>query len=575
MKQWAVEMYDASGKYPTATIDGNAFALGSFDQCINIAEGPPGTAISGKYCLVKPLPSLRTELSLSKFEELRIGFCIPSACTPKELENYCTNSGMVIVSDVSCQTKEDHFHFDIGTKIVLTFFALWILWIIFSTIYDIRIQYLNKEPSHWLLVSFSCYTNAKKLFDITTDETEIACLNGIRVLTMIWIIVVHHHLNAYNFPYRNDHKEEFYASRITRGIIATGAETSVNTFFLLSGMTLSYVFMRKTGNLGKFNLLAFYVHRYVRLTPTLGVIVLVYVFLLKYMGSGPLCPEILARVSAPCERNWWKTLLYMQNIDRSVCVEQSWFLGMDTQLYLLSPLLLLPLLKKPKLALYAIGCLAMGCVALSIMPTLLFLRDGNQYSSTIKTIHDRAPYNVAGPWLLGIIMGYVIYRNKKAKSDIIINKIYIVVFWTVAVSVILTCMFYQFHGAELMVISKSVRRTAWSLAVAWIVYACHFGYGGIANRFLSSKKFKFLSRISYSVFLSHILIQIILIESMQVPVVLTESYLLETVWINFAITLPVSIFLTITCELPLISIEKRIFSSPRNQIRNSPGSKNI
>ncbi|XP_031352998.1 nose resistant to fluoxetine protein 6-like isoform X2 [Photinus pyralis] len=566
-------MYDASGKYPTAKMNANSYALGSFDQCINIAEGPPETVISGKYCIGKLRPNWELTVSSSGFDEIRIGICIPSTCTAKEVESYYQEISSI--SEDSCQTTKDHFQLDAGSKIILTFFALWILWVIFSTIYDIVIQHMNKEPLHWLLVSFSWYTNAKRLFDVTTDETEIACLHGMRVLTMIWIIVVHHHLNAGDFPFRNNIKKEFFATHITRGIIATGAETSVNTFFLLSGLTLSYVFMRKTARFGKFNLLAFYVHRYVRLTPTLGVIILVYVFLLKYMGSGPLWPEIVERLSASCETKWWKTLLYIQNFDSHICVEQSWFLGMDTQLYLLSPLLLLSLLKKPRLALYAIGGLAMCCVALSIIPTLLFARNRSQYSSTVMEMHDRAPYNVAGSWLLGMILGYLIYNNSSRKSNININKIYVVVLWTAAVGAILACMFYQFHGVELMVISKSLRRTAWSLAVALIIYACQFGYGGIINRFLSNKIFKFLSRISYSVFLSHILIQIVLIESMQVPVVITQSYLLETVLINFVVTLPVSIFLTVTCESPLISIEKRILGSHRNQMKNVDKSKGI
>ncbi|XP_031352999.1 nose resistant to fluoxetine protein 6-like [Photinus pyralis] len=573
MKRWAVEMYDASGKYPPATLDGNSFALGSLDQCINIAEGPPGTEISGKYCLGRVTPrwemTLETKTATSQLDDTVIGYCIPSTCTAKEFESYYANSGLERVSELSCQTKKDHFQFDVGTKVVLTFFALWILWIIFSTAYDIVIQHLNKEPSHWLLVSFSCYTNTKRLFDITTDATEITCLHGLRVLTMIWIILVHHYLSVSNFPERSNYKEDFYAAHITSGIIATGAETSVNTFFLLSGLTLSYVFMRKTGKLGKFNLLAFYAHRYVRLTPTLGVIVLVYVFLLKYMGSGPLWPELARRVSAPCETNWWKTLLYIQNSDKYICVEQTWFLGMDTQLYFLSPLLLLPLLKKPRLALYVIGGLAMCCVALSIIPTLLFIRARSQYSPTIRQIHDWAPYNVAGPWLLGIILGYLIYSNSNRKADTNINKIYVVVIWTTAVAVILACMFYRFNDTALVAIAKPLRRTAWAVAVACIVYACQFGYGGIVNRFLSSKIFKFLSRISYSVFLSHLLIQVVVIEGMQMPVVISQSYLLEILLTNFAITLPVSILLTVTCESPLISIEKRILSSPRNQIKNS------
>lgn len=51
-------------------------------------------------------------------------------------------------------------------------------------------------------------------------------------------------------------------------------------------------------------------------------------------------------------------------------------------------------------------------------------------------------------------------------------------------------------------------RTAWSISICWIIYACHLGYGGIFNWFLSLKLWTPLSRASYTLYLVHIVYQI-------------------------------------------------------------------
>lgn len=52
-------------------------------------------------------------------------------------------------------------------------------------------------------------------------------------------------------------------------------------------------------------------------------------------------------------------------------------------------------------------------------------------------------------------------------------------------------IYYLFYGA--------LHRTIFALAVAWLLYACHIGYGGFINKFLSWKLFLPLSALCYSV----------------------------------------------------------------------------
>lgn len=64
---------------------------------------------------------------------------------------------------------------------------------------------------------------------------------------------------------------------------------------------------------GRINVPVLYLHRFLRLTPFLGVAILITVSVLKYAGSGPLWPVIMNMLSGQCEENWWKTMLYVQN----------------------------------------------------------------------------------------------------------------------------------------------------------------------------------------------------------------------------------------------------------------------
>ena len=46
-------------------------------------------------------------------------------------------------------------------------------------------------------------------------------------------------------------------------------------------------------------------------------------------------------------------------------------------------------------------------------------------------------------------------------------------------------------------------KTLWSLALGWVIFSCHKGYGGVVNSFLSWKAWIPLSKLSYAAYLIH------------------------------------------------------------------------
>ncbi|CAN7991500.1 unnamed protein product, partial [Ixodes pacificus] len=109
MKRSAVAVVDSSGKLPNGLMSGTAVSLGHFDQCLDIDAGG---AFRGQFCNLElwlrdlPRPSAKSEdvipdgdSALSFFYDngywlklfpMRLGICIPSACSADDLQRMAT-----------------------------------------------------------------------------------------------------------------------------------------------------------------------------------------------------------------------------------------------------------------------------------------------------------------------------------------------------------------------------------------------------------------------------------------------------------------------------------------------------
>ena len=54
----------------------------------------------------------------------------------------------------------------------------------------------------------------------------------------------------------------------------------------------------------------------------------------------------------------------------------------------------------------------------------------------------------------------------------------------------------------------SLSKLTWPMSISWIIFACHYGYGGFINTMLSVKAFVPLTRLSYCAYLIHPVIMI-------------------------------------------------------------------
>ena len=149
----------------------------------------------------------------------------------------------------------------------------------------------QKDSLILLLQAFSIKRNLPKIFNITgSSEGDLSCVHGIRFLSMTWVILGH--TFYFSLPYvdnpvwaLNIINNSWTMEAVEQGLF------SVDSFFFLSGLLVSYIFLRRwsfkeqlTSPLTWFKVI---LHRYVRLLPPYIALVLLIEPLSFYTCSGP------------------------------------------------------------------------------------------------------------------------------------------------------------------------------------------------------------------------------------------------------------------------------------------------
>jgi peptidoglycan/LPS O-acetylase OafA/YrhL len=96
------------------------------------------------------------------------------------------------------------------------------------------------------LIAFSIHSNGKNLFDMTRNETSnsIECLNGLRSLSLLWIIFGHRFFDMFLSPATNTQvaTEEWLGSIFS--LSHTTFHLAVDTFFLMGGLLVTWSVMK-------------------------------------------------------------------------------------------------------------------------------------------------------------------------------------------------------------------------------------------------------------------------------------------------------------------------------------------
>ncbi|XP_063604151.1 nose resistant to fluoxetine protein 6-like isoform X2 [Penaeus indicus] len=616
---WPLQMVDSWGKFADGMLVGNLNLMGFFRECVRISVTQDDADFRGQYCFLSYGASKNTSNVTDERQDLRTPMlstmmhpslpttyatCMPSTCTRDELRdtvNEALAPAGYELTLVQCQVEHPQRAFSADEIFGIVFFSVLAAVLVIATFLDVwsecfQQQTLRKGPAKYLLV-FSVSHNLQKLFHLDTSKNPgvISCLHGIRFLSICWVVLGHQY--AYSVYLASNPLELPELAKPAAFQIIANGDLSVDTFFLMSGTLVCLSVLKQMSQAGKFNAALYYLHRITRLLPPIAMADAFLATVSGLLVTGPLAELYRSFYLKGCRHSWWMDVTFISNLlfphladmgktnEGATCLPQCWYTGVDTQLYILMPLVLLPLYYRKKqgrlwLAFWTAASLAVpGAIvgAYDLWPASMLSSDTEaslQYNYKVYL----TPWCRASPYLVGLWTGYILHTAKNSPEYRKLTASQVWAGWAAAIGVALAVVFgiARYNdpspGTPQMTLAEAVlygalHRAAWAAAVAWVIVACHWGYGGPVDWFLSHPCWQPLSRLTYCIYLTSLPIQFALQYSTMRPHYYTNlAKIQETCGVLFIVIL-VSVALTLVSEAPILGLEKLLLrpSAPKSQ----------
>ncbi|CAF1664171.1 unnamed protein product, partial [Adineta ricciae] len=572
---WAIKTIDAWGKpLPSGVLSGNVYWVGNYDECLQDAYLPTNKSFVSQpfqtqYCTLLPSPSKpNATIPLG----ITLGLCLPSSCDRESTidllemifkKNNFTKNNLVCSSDPA-YGQESFAPGAIATCIVLSLLVFVVLlgtivdlilsshrqesaddlssningynhfWDTDTTQFDfvnkskkqkrLYFQYFTRSSSLTnFLAEFSAIKTLRRIFTMKTkkDNDSFPFINGIRVLSLCWVIIGHS--IAFGLSYTSNIVDILVWTRNVSFQLIINALLSVDTFFVLSGFLTAVLFIREVKKKEKLSVrlvILYYVHRYIRLTPTLLLVILVSINLTPYFGQGPVYPTQKGFESDDCRYvHWWTSILYIGNFvnPHEMCLGITWYLHNDMQFHWIAPLALIPFVLGRKSISFIIAILFVLIGIASITGILLYYPDMSV--DVLEAFTDKpgptfykniyiTPWCRISAYAVGLLTGFILihfgreYRLKKL----------IKIFGTIlSIVLALLCLFATYPeyilpsglSRSILIAYQSLARTFWAIFIGWILFLCSIYQGGLVNKILSWSIWAPLARLNYSCYLIH------------------------------------------------------------------------
>lgn len=236
---------------------------GDYDQC---TAGP-----ENKYCLLTIVDNSSTTL----------GICVPRACTTGELVNWIEPAwnDVQLSLSINCEPEVQESLLPTAAIAVL---VLIVVAVVASTTYDAYSRFITKTEPTTVTTTFSLLRNARALFSVSDEKRDLKCVDGIRTLTMVWLVMYHTFRSVeYYTPAKvNPDDLQRWQQSFSYSFIHY-APLAVDTFLLLGGLLVSYKFMQDREKEREFNYLYYVFHRLMRLTPVYASAIVFYMLVFR------------------------------------------------------------------------------------------------------------------------------------------------------------------------------------------------------------------------------------------------------------------------------------------------------
>ena len=266
---------------------------------------------------------------------------------------------------------------------------------------------------------FNVVRNASRMISVPAAQPT-DCLNGMRVLSMLWIVLGHTFLqpqaiSGYGNPLSLTSLGWGDGRQWTFQLIV-GAQMAVDTFFYLSAFLFGHHFLAQLAKNRRLpNPMLMYVHRYLRLTPVMAFWLLLFYKLAPHLSDGPFWQDFVHSVVDKCDGSWWSQLLYIQNFypwdSDTVCMGWTWYLGNDFIFYAISPFLVYAYVRHAKLGWLALATVLLGSLVSTWLVSSakacgVYILNQVEYGNYTYWLYSK-PWHRLPPWLVGLATSYI------------------------------------------------------------------------------------------------------------------------------------------------------------------------
>ncbi|XP_059480843.1 O-acyltransferase like protein-like [Neocloeon triangulifer] len=567
LELWALKIVDSSSKIQSGILSGNIKDFGNFDECIDtkknsirgkyclahihVDASEPNVPIKNEIIDYVSYGRRHTEITHNRTQNnvllpdilpslalFQSAFCVPASCQPKDVENMVNVSlkeignsvGLKIYSEVfeeNCYTETNE-PWSTGQKVFLIVFVCLITIAAVASIFEQQIIAQTKITNDKSLLNSFLekgilpFVISKNWNKLTRDvsKNSMRSMDGIRAFSICLVVICHCGLSNMVLPFMNNKTILDWADQIVYLPIYLSG-WSVDSFLLLGGALRTYNMLKEHSE-KKFNFFNDFLQRYFRFTLPLLATIAFYATVFEKIGSGPTWYKSVVIHKEACQRNWFWNALYVNNIVNSedLCIVQTWYLGADMQLYLVAPLIIHLLWRWPTIGkqIFAFVFFLSMLIPAAIVyltgaaPLYAASYTDEQIIDYLKWLHYFTPNRIT-PYMVGIALGFVLWKLKSGDSEKMPKKAEYAG-WILSLAALLASLYtafkfvnpsFKYDLVETMIFA-GLHKALFTIYLAWIIYACESGRSENLNKFLAWKPFAFISKLSFSIFLTHYIV---------------------------------------------------------------------